>query len=399
MTMKPLDGRLVLDLTRLLPGALVTQNLASFGAEVWKVETPGRGDYARHLPPLIDGVGACFLLTNSGKKSLALDIKHGAGKEIFYRLVEKADVLVEGFRPGVMDALQLGYQQLSQRNPRLIYVALTGYGQDGPYARRPGHDLNYVALGGLLHSRKRNRPAPFTVQLADVAGAQQALIGILLALLARDAHGQGQKIDVSYLESALPLLTVPLAEYAATGRSEGIGLLAGRYACYNIYEAGDGRLLALGALEPKFWSAFCSALGCEELIADQYVEQRQPALIAAVGEILRRQTAEQWLDLLQHVDTCITPVNDIAAAVNDPHLTFRGMFHPHEPTAALRLGVVPRLSRTPGTLGDYPPRLGEHTREILTALGFSDDQLADLARQRIVQVFEFGGPSQPPASE
>src|SRR5260370_3083754 len=166
--MKPLDGRLVLDLTRLLPGALVTRSLASFGAEVWKVEAPGHGDYARNMPPLINGKGAYFWLTNAGKKSIALALKPEPATQVFLQLVAKADVLIESFRPGVMERLELGYEQLSQYNARLIYVALTGYGQDGPYAQKAGHDLNYAALGGLLHPINVTKPSPLGVQLADV---------------------------------------------------------------------------------------------------------------------------------------------------------------------------------------------------------------------------------------
>jgi len=392
--MKALDGKLVLDLTRLLPGALVTQNLASFGAEVWKVEAPGRGDYARDMPPLINGIGAYFLLSNSGKKSLALDLKRDEGKGVFVRLVSKADVLIESYRPGVMDALGLGYEQLLRFNPRLIYAALTGYGQDGPYAQKPGHDLNYAALGGLLHTANASKPHPLGVQLADVTGAQHALIGILLALLARDTTGQGQKIDVSMLESILPLLTVPLAEYAATGCSEGTGVLSGRYACYNIYQVADGGFLALGALEPKFWSAFCIAIRCEELVPDQFTEDRQPELIARVSERLHRRTAEQWLESFKDVDTCISAVNDIPQVVHDPHLIVRQAFGVCESVPVQRLDVSPKLSRTPGTPGSCPPRLGEHTWEILIKAGLSEEELRRLAQQEIIQLTHLDGSGQ-----
>jgi crotonobetainyl-CoA:carnitine CoA-transferase CaiB-like acyl-CoA transferase len=386
--MKPLDGKLVLDLTRLLPGALVTRSLASFGAEVWKVEAPGHGDYARNMPPLINGKGAYFWLTNSGKKSIVLDLKHEQGMQVFLQLVSKADVLIESFRPGVMERLELGYEQLSQCNARLIYVALTGYGQDGPYAQKAGHDLNYAALGGLLHPTNVTKPSPLGVQVADVSGAQHAMIGILLALLARERTGQGQKVDISILESILPLLTVPLAEYAATGKPEGAGFLAGKYACYTIYEAGDGRFLALGALEQKFWSSFCAVIGCEKLIPEQFAETKQPDLIATLGAVFKRKTADQWLALFHNVDTCITPVNDVAALLRDPQLAARQAFAELEGARASvrQLGAAPKLSQTPGSVGGRPPLLGEHTHEILTTAGFFDSEISELVRLGIVHL-------------
>lgn len=383
--MKPLDGLVVLDLTRLLPGALLTQSLANFGAEVWKVELPGGGDHARSMPPFIDGIGACFYLTNFGKKSVALNLKHRDGKDALLRLVAKADILVEGFRPGVMDRLNLGYDQLSTRNSRLIYVALTGYGQDGPYAQKPGHDLNYAALAGVLHFSQHNRPTPLSVQLADVTGAQQAFAGILLALLSRQNIGHGQKIDVSLFESVLPLLTVPLAEFLAESGLESTGVLAGKYACYNLYETSDGRLLALAALEKKFWSAFCNAAGCPSLIPQQFSHEKQQTLISQLAEIFKRKTAAEWLRSFDHVDTCLTAVNGIAGLLDNPQVAARRVFI-HSETGPPVFDAIPKLSRTPGSVCGRPPRLGEHTREILARNGFSGEEISDFARRGIAQV-------------
>jgi crotonobetainyl-CoA:carnitine CoA-transferase CaiB-like acyl-CoA transferase len=253
-------------------------------------------------------------------------------------------VLVESFRPGVMQRLELDYEKLCSRNPSLIYVALTGYGQDGPYAHKPGHDLNYAALGGLLHGASSSKPVPLGGQVADAAGAQQALVGILLALLAREKTNKGQRVDVSMLESILPMLTAPLAEYAATGNPAGMGFLTGKYACYNTYEAADGRFLALGALETKFWSAFCGTAECQSLIADQFNEAKQPELIATLAALFRRKSSEEWLELLQNVDTCLTPVNDAAAVLEeDAHLASRGAWtnSVQNGMSMLKLGASP----------------------------------------------------------
>lgn len=288
--MRPLDGLAVLDLTRLLPGAAATQLLANYGAEVIKIEAPGVGDYARHMPPLIDGEGAVFRASNRGKRSVALDLKNPRDAEAFRRMAAGADVLIEGFRPGVMRRLGLDYEALRPLNERLIYASLTGYGQSGPYAAQAGHDVNYLALGGLLGlTGPEDAPAIPGAQVADLAGgALQAVIGILLALEARHRTGRGQHVDVAMLDGVAWLMTLPLAVYSATGHSpeRARTTLSGRYACYNLYRAREGRWLAVGALEPKFWAALCQRLGCPEFEADQFAEgSRQAEIKSALDRI------------------------------------------------------------------------------------------------------------------
>jgi crotonobetainyl-CoA:carnitine CoA-transferase CaiB-like acyl-CoA transferase len=352
--MRPLDGLVVLDLTRLLPGAAATMQLANFGAEVVKIEEPERGDYGRWMPPYLDGEGAVFHMVNRGKKSVALDLKSDSGREAFLRLAEKADVVVESFRPGTMARLGLGYETLRASNERLIYVSITGYGQDGPWAAMAGHDINYLALGGALEGNGvcGGQPAIPGIQIADLAGgAMQAVTGVLLALAARAKTGQGQAVDVSMVDGVAWLLPVALGFHAATGDlpARGDGLLTGRYACYRVYEAADGRWIAVGALEPKFWRALCRALECEQFIADQFAEgPRREEIVAELSRIFRTRTAEDWFERLRPADTCVTPVRNVA-----------------EVAAHFGLGrgdsvVVPRLSDTPGRLGGAPPRLGEH---------------------------------------
>ena len=357
--MRPLDGLVVLDLTRLLPGAAATMQLANFGAEVVKIEEPERGDYGRWLPPYLDGEGAVFHMVNRGKKSVALDLKSDSGRGAFLKLAKTADVVVESFRPGTMARLGLSYETLRASNERLIYVSITGYGQDGPWAAMAGHDINYMALGGALEGNGAcgGPPAIPGIQIADLAGgAMQAVTGVLLALAARAKTGRGQAVDVSMVDGVASLLPVALGLHAATGElpARGDGVLTGRYACYRAYEGADGRWIAVGALEPKFWQELCRALGCEQFIPDQFAEgSRREEIVAELARIFRTRTAADWFERLRPADVCVTPVSNVA-----------------EVAAHFGLGrgdsvVAPRLSETPGRLGGAPPRLGEQTREIL----------------------------------
>ena len=274
---RPLDGIRVLDLSRLLPGPYASHMLASFGAEVIKIERPGEGDYMRDFLPKVQGLNATFLTINRGKKSIAIDLKHEEGKKAFIALAKKSDVVLDGFRPGVMERLGVGYPQLSEVHPKLIYAALTGYGQSGPHALDAGHDLNYVATSGMLDLLGENdgMPAIPGVQLADVAGgALPTVIGILLALHHRSKTKKGQMVDISIFDALLGLMPGQIANYTATKRrpKRGYERLFGRYACYNIYPVRNGRYLSVAALEPKFWRTLCEVIEREDLIDDQYVE-------------------------------------------------------------------------------------------------------------------------------
>jgi crotonobetainyl-CoA:carnitine CoA-transferase CaiB-like acyl-CoA transferase len=328
-----LEGIRILDLTRLLPGAVATQWLAEFGAEVIKIEQPGIGDYAR------ESYLALFEQTNRGKKSVEIDLK--GAKDSFLNLVRSADVVLEGFRPDVMDRLGLGYEVLSAVNPRLIYVALTGYGSDGPHALLAGHDVNYLAMSGVLHVI--GAAVVPNVTIADIAGgSMQAMIGILLALEARHRTGRGQRVDVSMTDGSAALLPVALAE-KAPGATRHAPVLSGDFACYHVYPAADGSHVAVGALEPKFWANLCRELGCEELIERQFASD-QAALIAALTEIFSTATAEEWFERIGAKDCCVTPVRAVAQAET----------------------AIPKLSETPGSRARArAPHLGEHNEEFL----------------------------------
>ena len=384
---RPLDGIQVLDLSRLLPGPYASAMLANFGAEVIKIEKPGEGDYARDGQPQINGKGAVFETINRGKKSVALNLKDDKGKEAFLALAEKADIVLDGFRPGVMEKLDLGYKKLHRLNPKLIYAALTGYGQDGLYSQLAGHDLNYIALGGMLDliGDADGMPIMPGAQIADVAaGSLPTVIGILLALQARNAGGKGQMVDIAMLDGVLGLLPVQVADYTVTKRKpkRGNERLFGRYACYNIYPARNGRYLALGALEPRFWQTLCRVLEREDLIEDQYAEgDRQQVLMAELTRIFQKREVGDWMEIFEDEDVCITEVRDVANAIQDEHLFLREMIVPtrtKDGGAYEQLGVFPKLSGTPGAIhGDSPAR-GEHTREVLLAIGYSAERIDEL---------------------
>ncbi len=348
--MNALDGITVLDLTRLLPGAVATQWLADFGATVIKIEQPGLGDYARHHF-ITGGPNPIFDLTNRGKKSVTLDLKNSADKESFLKLTSSADVVMEGFRPDVMDRLGLGFETLIAKNPRLIYCALTGYGPDGPYAALAGHDINYLALSGVLDLMgPKEAPALAGIQIADLAGgSMQAVIGILLALQARQRTGRGQRVDISMFAGSAAMMPIPLSQFTASQKApeRGRELLNGGYACYQIYEAAEKSFVSVGALEPKFWQNLCRELGSEDLIAIQYADNQEP-LKSRLAEKFRERHAEEWFKLLGSKDCCVAAVRNLKDAIHD---------YPQSP--------IPTLSDTPGKSQGRPPALGEHNQELL----------------------------------
>jgi crotonobetainyl-CoA:carnitine CoA-transferase CaiB-like acyl-CoA transferase len=390
--MKPLDGIIVLDLTRLLPGAVATMMLGDFGADVIKIEEPGMGDPARQSRAGIKQPGAYFLATNRNKRSIAINLKQPAGREIFLKLAKRADVVVEGFRPGVMDRLGIGYETLKGINPRLVYCAITGYGQDGPYRGKAGHDINYISIAGLLgvNGMKDGPPMIPGVQIADLAGgSMHAVIGILLSLQARERTGEGQMVDVSMMDGSLAMMFVPFAAYLANGAQpqRGVQGLSGRYACYQVYETRDGRYLALGALEPKFWESACRVLGREDFIDQQFVDDEQSECIRALSEIFRARTANEWLAAFEGVDTCLALVKDIAEMIDDPQVKCRGLISELDHPSSGRIKQIAptvKLSATPGEMRSPPPLLGEHTSEVMKELGYSDDMINRLSLDGVV---------------
>jgi alpha-methylacyl-CoA racemase len=387
----PLEGVRVLDLSRLLPGGFCSLLLADFGADVVKVEDTGMGDYVRWSPPYYEGAddsakSALFLALNRNKRSIRIDLKTELGREVLLRLAKGADVLLESFRPGVLDRLGVGYDVLREANPGLVICAVTGYGQDGPLRNRSGHDMNYLGLVGLLGltGEADGPPIQAAGQIADVGGgALMAAFGILAALRHRDATGEGQVVDVSMADGSLSWLAMVAARYFADGVVPHRGglELAGSLVCYRPYQCADG-WVTLGALEPKFWQAWCRGVGREDLIEKQF-EAPGSAAHVEVQSIFMERTRAQWEAFAGEHDCCLEPVLDLDEALSSDLVRARGMVVEHVQPGATEtvrlLGVPIKLSQTPGDAGQRPgPALGEHTAEVLEAAGYSAAEIAAL---------------------
>jgi crotonobetainyl-CoA:carnitine CoA-transferase CaiB-like acyl-CoA transferase len=389
---KALEGIRILDLAWMLPGPYATMILADLGAEIIKIEDTLQGDPTRWSPRHLTSNNSPFLTLNRGKKSLALDLKSSQGAEIFRKLVPTADVLLEGFRPGVMDRLGFSYAGLRASHNRLIYCSISGYGQDGPLRERGGHDVNYLALAGVLglQTDQAGTPVLSGIQIADLGGALFAVIAILAALAARERTGEGQQIDVSMMDTGIALMPIAASRFFG-GEDVPLGArlpLSGGLACYNIYATADGRHLSVGALEPKFWESFCKVIGRADLVARQMEgRESQQAMIREVGEIIRRRTLAEWTGHYHGTDACVEPVLALDEAFGAPQTLHRKMVveteHPREGKVR-QLSLPFKLSGTPPQMGGPAPLLGEHTREILGSLGYSPDEIQRLIDSGIV---------------
>jgi crotonobetainyl-CoA:carnitine CoA-transferase CaiB-like acyl-CoA transferase len=402
----PLQGIRVLDLSRLLPGGFCSLLLADFGADVLKVEDTGMGDYIRWSPPYYEGAhetakSALFLSLNRNKRSIRLDLKNERGREALLRLVREYDVVLESFRPGVLDRLGVGYERMREENPGIVYCAISGYGQDGPKRDASGHDMNYLGLIGLLGltGERGGEPVQAAGQIADLGGgALMAAFGILAALRERDGggpgsdsagSGEGQLVDVSMADGALSWLAMVAATYFADGNVPRRGELplAGSLICYRPYECADG-WVTLGALEPKFWQGFCRGVGREELIAAQF-ERPGSAAHEQVKEIFKERTRDQWEAFARENDCCLEPVLELDEALGSELVGAREMVveieQPGAEHAVRLLGVPVKLGRTPGDHARLPgPALGEHTEEVLRAAGYSAQEVAELLAEGAV---------------
>ncbi len=399
----PLEGIRVLDLSRLLPGGFCSLLLADFGADVLKVEDTGMGDYIRWSPPFYDGAhesarSALFLALNRNKRSIRLDLKHERGREALLRLVSEYDVVLESFRPGVLDRLGVGYERMREANPGIVYCAISGYGQDGPKRDASGHDMNYLGLIGLLGltGDRGGPPVQAAGQIADLGGgALMAAFGILAALRERDGgpgqpgSGLGQMVDISMADGALSWLAMVAGAYFADGEVPRRGeiMLAGSLVCYRPYECADG-FISLGALEPKFWQAWCRGVGREDLIPAQF-ERPGSEAHGEVVAIFRSRTRAEWESFARQHDCCLEPVLELDEALDSELVQARGMVVELDQPGAVRpvrqLGIPVKLDRTPGEHDRLPgPALGEHTAEVLAAAGYSAEEIAELLAEGAV---------------
>jgi crotonobetainyl-CoA:carnitine CoA-transferase CaiB-like acyl-CoA transferase len=377
---KPLAGTRILDLTRLLPGGYCTLLLADMGADVIKVEEPGKGDYIRWTPPMVGEESTAHRALNRGKRSITLNLKSSDGVDVLKRLATKADVLVESFRPGVMDRLGVGWSALRDVNPALVYCAITGYGQDGPYRDRAGHDINYIGYAGVLGitGPRDGAPAVPGVQIGDIGGGGMAgAIGILAALLKAKTTGQGSFVDTSMLDGVVSWLTINGGDFLATGQlsKRGEMRLSGAFPCYRVYRAGDGKYLTVGALEPQFWRALCDALGVSEMIEEQF--SGDAAAHEKMESVFASRARDEWLEALASLETCVGPVNDLDETFRDPQVAHRELVAEVEgeaygPSSPMRFDghQLVNLTRAPG--------FGEHTAEVLAEIGVSADELEKL---------------------
>jgi crotonobetainyl-CoA:carnitine CoA-transferase CaiB-like acyl-CoA transferase len=385
----PLEGLKVLDLSRLLPGGFCSLLLADFGADVVKVEDTGLGDYIRWSPPAFEGAdetakSALFLSLNRGKRSVRIDLKSEGGRDVLLRLVRDADVVLESFRPGVMDRLGVGYERLKQENPRIVYCAITGYGLTGPNVQRSGHDMNYLGLNGLLAitGAEDGPPVQAGAQIADLGGgALMAAFGILAALRERDRSGEGQLVDVSMFDGALSWLAMVAARVFAAGAQprRGDEMLSGSLVCYRPYRCADG-WVTLGALEPKFFAAWCHGVGRADLIEHQF-EHPGSAAHAEIEQVFLTRTRDEWAAFADEHDCCVEPVLELEEALESELVRARDMVIEFEqPGAGMvkGLGMPVKLSRTPGRVRRGGPSLGEHTEEVLRDAGLTDAEIGEL---------------------
>lgn len=395
----PLAGLTIIDMTRLLPGPAATMHLVDYGADVIKVEDTAAGDYMRVFPPMMalgDGrqINAAFEAVNRGKRSIALNLKSNLGREVLLRLVDRADALIEQFRPGVMQRLGVGWDVLHARNPRLVMCSLSGYGQDGPLSQCAGHDLNYVAMTGVLDQiRADGKLAIPNLQIGDLLGGTLAALStMLIAMLGAQRTGRGAYVDVAMTDGLLAHHLFPAA--SVDSDEEPIAentLLTGGVACYQVYQTSDGQHLAVGALELKFWQTFCEGAELSELKSRHWELGESPGsgrareTIALVAQRIAERSLDHWLSAFDSLDACVTPVLSPAEALAHPHHAERGLLHRER--GVTEVGPMARMSGV-GWRSQPAPRAGEHSRSLLDELGYSRDEVTRLLDSGAVKAGE-----------
>ncbi len=370
-----LTGIRVLDLSRMLPGPYCSMILADHGAEVIAIEDRK-----------FQADGLFFNDLNRNKSHMSLNLKTPEGLEIFFKLAEKADIILEGFRPGVVQRLGVDYESVRQRNPKIIYCSISGYGQTGPLRNRVGHDVNYISNAGVLDliGEKGRRPVIPGVQIADIAGgSMNATVGILLALFAREKTGRGQYIDISMTDGVVGLLSLPYYFSNLSGQKQQAAdtMLSHRYACYNTYETSDGRFISIGAVENRFWKRLCEHLNRPDYISLQYDEERRDEIILDLRGVFLAKTMGDWDSELAKLEVCFAVVKNLDELLTDPLMLEREMVHSYTGENGEKkhgFGIPVKLSETPGTIRTAPGKFGEQTRKILEEIGYSAKQIDTL---------------------
>lgn len=379
-----LEGIKVLDLSRTVPGPFCTMVLADMGADVTKIDAPG---YQMGMLPDQEKQAAYDFLSRN-KKSIVLNLKTEEAREVFRKLATEADVVMEAFRPGVAKKLGVDYDTISELNPRLVYCSLTGFGQDGPYRDLPGHDPNYISIGGAvgLTGDREGDPVIIRAALGDIGSALHAVIGILCGLMARDKTGRGQYVDISMTDSVLSFLTVSLLRYFRDGFIPKRGWPS---PTINVWKTKDGKFVSTGLIEPYFWERFCHALGREDLIPHQRAKgEKLQEVHSAIKETFLTKTRDEWFQIMKDADTCVSPVLELDEVVNDPQLLSRDMFpefdHPTEGKVR-QLGMPIKLSETPAKFRGFAPLIGLHTEEVLQGLGYTKHQIEELRKSGAIE--------------
>ena len=385
----PLEGIKILDLSRLLPGPYCSMLLSDMGAEVIKFEQPGVGDYVREMIPEM------FMSVNRNKKSITLSLKSERGKEIFYRMVEKADVVMEGFRPGVTEKLGVDYGKVSKINPMIVYCSISGFGQDGPYRDIPGHDINYLGIGGILSipGQVGRPPAKPGIPVGDLSSSMFAAVSILAALLARDKIGKGQYIDVSMTDGIVSWMSVRAGGYLTYGKVPKVTEMGHLAPANDIFETKDGKKITLGALEEHFWKNLCKVLGLEELLKEPRYDTHKKRvengleISKKIQAVFLRKTREEWLEEMNNAGLPCGPVYTMEEVFTDPHIMHRGLVKEIDDPKLGKIKQVPfpvRFSETPAEIQSPPPAMGQHTEEVLLSFGYSKEDVETFRKEEVV---------------
>ncbi len=377
-----LENCLVLDLSRLLPGPYCSMILADHGARVIAIEDRR---FEKESLPLLDNI-------NCNKKHMTLNLKSDRGKDIFFSMAKKADVIIEGFRPGVTARLGVGYEDIRKINPGIIYCSITGYGQNGPLKDRAGHDINFAGHSGVLSmigQSPESIPCIPGVQLGDISGGMYGAIGILLALYGREKTGKGEYIDISMTDTLMTMLPLVAGWRWKFGAApeKGNWMLSHRYAWYNVYETADGKHITMGAIEPRFWKTVCDCFGVPEYIPLQYDDNRRQEIIDFFKKEFLKKTRDEWMAVFGTMDACVGEVLSVDEAFDGDNAKAREMVVKTEETekpASYTIGTPVKLKENPGSIRTPAPGFGENTHEVLKEFGFSDQEIQELAKDSII---------------